>query len=136
MAVVSSCRARPEKAAPSRRSCLARCQRKPRQGAPGRSRSTTMAGEAILIVDDNAQNLKLARVVLAFEGYEVRTAVDAEDALRVLESFRPRLILMDLQLPGMDGLQLTRHLKASPAHRGITIIALTAYAMKGDDERV
>ena len=94
-----------------------------------------MAGEPILIVDDNAANLKLARVLLAGEGYEVRTAVDAEEALRVLRDFRPRLILMDLQMPGMDGFELTRRLKADPATRGIVILALTAYAMKGDEER-
>jgi CheY-like chemotaxis protein len=89
----------------------------------------------ILIVDDNAQNLKLARVVLTVEGYDVRTATDAEDALRVLESFTPRLILMDLQLPGMDGLQLTRQLRRDPAWQHVLIVALTAYAMKGDEEK-
>jgi CheY-like chemotaxis protein len=94
-----------------------------------------MAGEPILIVDDNPANLKLARVLLAGEGYEVRTAVDAEEALTVLESFRPRLILMDLQMPGMDGFALTRRLKADPATKGILILALTAYAMKGDEEK-
>ena len=94
-----------------------------------------MAREPILIVDDNPQNLKLAKVILAAEGYEVKTAIDAEDALRILESFRPRLILMDLQLPRMDGLELTRRLRADPARREIIIIALTAYAMKGDDEK-
>jgi CheY-like chemotaxis protein len=94
-----------------------------------------MAGEPILIVDDNAANLRLARMLLAGEGYEVRTAGDAEEALRVLQSFRPRLILMDLQMPGMDGLELTRRLKADPAMRGVLILALTAYAMKGDEEK-
>jgi CheY-like chemotaxis protein len=94
-----------------------------------------MASEPILVIDDNAQNLKLAKVILATEGYEVRTAVDAEDALKVLESFTPRLILMDLQLPRMDGFQLTRQLKADPKSRRIIILALTAYAMKGDDEK-
>ena len=94
-----------------------------------------MAGEPILIVDDNAQNLKLARVILSSEGYQVRTAVDAEDALTILESFAPRVILMDLQLPRMDGLALTRHLKSDPRHRDIVIIAVTAYAMKGDEDR-
>lgn len=94
-----------------------------------------MAGDPILIVDDNPRNLKLARVLLASEGYEVRTAVDAEDALRVLASFSPELILMDLQLPGMDGLALTRQLKADPARRQILIVALTAYAMKGDEAK-
>jgi two-component system cell cycle response regulator DivK len=94
-----------------------------------------MAREPVLIVDDNPQNLKLAKVILAAEGYEVKTAIDAEEALRILESFTPRLILMDLQLPRMDGLELTRRLKADPARRAIIIIALTAYAMKGDDRK-
>jgi len=94
-----------------------------------------MAGESVLIVDDNPQNLKLARVILAAEGYVVKTAIDAEDALLILESFVPRLILMDLQLPRMDGLELTRRLKADPTRRAIIIVALTAYAMKGDDQK-
>lgn len=94
-----------------------------------------MAGERILIVDDNAQNLKLARVVLVGEGYDVRAATDAEEALRVLVTFDPALILMDLQLPGMDGLELTRRLKADPSRKHILVVALTAYAMKGDREK-
>jgi CheY-like chemotaxis protein len=94
-----------------------------------------MPGEAILIVDDNAANLKLARVLLTGEGYEVRTAADAEEALEILRQFRPRLILTDLQMPGMDGFELTRRLKADPGLRGVIILALTAYAMKGDEER-
>jgi CheY-like chemotaxis protein len=92
-----------------------------------------MPNERVLVVDDNAQNLKLVRVLLLSEGYDVRTAVDAEEALRVLDTFEPVLILMDLQLPGMDGLQLTRQLKADPQRQTISIIALTAYAMKGDE---
>jgi CheY-like chemotaxis protein len=94
-----------------------------------------MAGEPILIVDDNITNLKLAKVLLIKEGYEVRPAVDAEDALKILETFKPRLILMDIQLPGMDGLELTRRLKAAPDTKDIVIVALTAYAMKGDEEK-
>jgi two-component system, cell cycle response regulator DivK len=92
-------------------------------------------GEAILIVDDNVANLKLARVLLQGEGYEVRTAADAEEALRILQTFTPRLILMDIQLPGMDGLALTRQLKADAATKNIVILALTAYAMKGDEDK-
>jgi len=99
-------------------------------------RTPHVAGEPILIVDDNLTNLKLARVLLAGEGYVVRTAADAEEAMAVLEEFRPRLILMDIQLPGMDGLELTRRIKADPAMAAITILALTAYAMKGDQDRV
>jgi CheY-like chemotaxis protein len=89
----------------------------------------------LLVVDDNAINLKLLVIVLAEEGYDVRTALDAEEALSVLETFRPRLILMDIQLPGMDGLQLTRLLKQDPARGDIRIIAVTSYAMKGDDQK-
>jgi CheY-like chemotaxis protein len=92
-------------------------------------------GEPVLIVDDNPVNLKLARVLLCGEGYEVRTAATAEEALALLPAFLPRLILMDLQMPGMDGFDLTRRLKADPATRGIRVLALTAYAMKGDEER-
>ena len=94
-----------------------------------------MPGELILIVDDSPVNLKLAKVLLTKEGYEVRTAGDAEEALKTLETFKPRLILMDLQLPGMDGLELTRRLKAVPETKNMIILALTAYAMKGDDEK-
>lgn len=94
-----------------------------------------MPGEVILIVDDNPANLKLARVLLASEGYDVRTAADADEALSILDSVRPGLILMDLQLPGMDGFELTRRLKDDPATRSIRIVAMTAYAMKGDDDR-
>jgi two-component system cell cycle response regulator DivK len=90
---------------------------------------------SILAVDDHPVNLKLIRVLLAGAGYEVRTAVDAESALTLLAGFTPKLILMDLQLPGMDGFELTRRLKADPATRAIVIIAMTAYAMKGDQER-
>lgn len=95
-----------------------------------------MAGEAILIVDDNPVNLKLVQVLLSSHGYEVRSAGDAEEALAVLRELTPRLILMDIQLPGMDGLELTRRLRADPAMRGVVILGLTAYAMKGDQERV
>ncbi len=94
-----------------------------------------MAGEPILIVDDNPANLKLVRFLLAREGYDVRTATDADEALSVLQGFRPRLILMDVQLPGMDGLELTRRLKADAATRDAVVLALTAYAMKGDEEK-
>ena len=89
----------------------------------------------ILIVDDNVQNLKLARVLFVGEGFEVRTATDAEVALEMLDAFEPSVILMDLQLPGMDGLELTRRLKADAARRKIRVVAITAYAMKGDEEK-
>jgi CheY-like chemotaxis protein len=89
----------------------------------------------ILVVDDNPTNLKLASEVLELEGYEVLRAIDAEDALTVLQRERPALILMDIAMPGMDGLELTRRLKADPDLRSIPIVALSAFAMKGDDEK-
>jgi len=92
-----------------------------------------MHSEPVLIVDDNPVNLKLVRLLLSYEGFEVRTAQDANEALAVLADFTPRLILMDIQLPGMDGLELTRLLKARSETRDIVIVAITAYAMKGDD---
>ncbi len=95
-----------------------------------------MAGKSILIVDDNPANMKLVRVLLSSEGYDVRTALDAEAALVQLRSSPPDLILMDVQLPGMDGLELTRKLKSNPATRNIKIVGLTAYAMTGDRERI
>src|SRR5262245_7222781 len=91
-----------------------------------------MAGDTILIVDDNAANLKLARVVLEDEGYVVSTATDAAEAVAAIEASPPRMILMDIQLPDLDGLELTRRLKADPRYAGVVIVALTAYAMKGD----
>lgn len=90
----------------------------------------------VLIVDDNPMNMKLVRVLLTGEGYDVRTAADALEALNILKEWRPLLILMDIQLPGIDGLELTRRLKADSATDQIIIIGLTAYAMKGDEERI
>lgn len=95
-----------------------------------------MAGERILVVDDNDLNLELMRDLLEGEGYRVRVAMDANDAISVLHDFRPRLIFMDIQLPGMDGLTLTRMLKSNPSMRDIRIVGLTGYAMAGDEQRL
>jgi CheY-like chemotaxis protein len=89
----------------------------------------------ILVVDDNPTNLKLVSDVLEFEGHEILKAVDAEEAQVILAGTLPDLILMDIALPGMDGLTLTRQLKADERTRGIRIVALTAFAMKGDDQK-
>jgi CheY-like chemotaxis protein len=89
----------------------------------------------VLIVDDNATNLKLASRVLESEGYEVAQAADAEQAQEMLKSAIPDLILMDIALPGMDGLTLTRHLKDDPRLRHVPVVAMTAFAMKGDEEK-
>jgi two-component system cell cycle response regulator DivK len=95
-----------------------------------------MPGEAILIIDDNPANQKLARITLSLEGFVVRTAEDAMEATALLEQFMPDLILMDIQLPDMDGLELTRRFKASSTTAHIPIVAMTAYAMKGDEQRI
>lgn len=92
-------------------------------------------GAIILIVDDNPVNLKLASDVLEIEGYSVVRAVDAEEAQEILKRKTPDLILMDIALPGMDGLTLTRKIKADRRLMGIPVIALTAFAMKGDEKK-
>lgn len=94
-----------------------------------------MSAGRILVVDDNPTNLKLASDVLDCAGFEVWKAADAEEALVVIQQQKPDLILMDIALPGMDGLTLTRQLKADASTRDIRIVALTAFAMKGDDEK-
>jgi len=94
-----------------------------------------MPGKLILIIEDNPINLKLAHVLLTKEGFSVKAATDAEEALIMLNEYHPALILMDIQLPGMNGLQLTKVLKQNPKTQNIIIIALTAYAMKGDEEK-
>jgi CheY-like chemotaxis protein len=81
------------------------------------------------------QNLKLASDVLGFEGYDILQAVDAEQAQNILATALPDLILMDIALPGMDGLTLTRKLKADVRTSRICIVALTAFAMIGDDQK-
>jgi CheY-like chemotaxis protein len=89
----------------------------------------------ILVVDDNPTNLKLVSDVLEFEGYEILKAADAEEAQVILAATQPDLILMDIALPGMDGLTLTRILKSDDRTRGIRVVALTAFAMKGDEQK-
>lgn len=89
----------------------------------------------ILVVDDNPTNLKLASALLQSEGHEVVPAGDAEQAQALLSERVPDLILMDIALPGMDGLELTRRLKADPRLRHVPVIALTAFAMKGDEQK-
>lgn len=94
-----------------------------------------MTTKSLLIVDDNPENLKLILMLLATCGHELVTATDAIQALAVIERQRPDLILLDLQLPGMDGLELTRRLRANEQTRSIPIVAVTAYAMKGDEDK-
>jgi CheY-like chemotaxis protein len=89
-----------------------------------------------LIVDDNAMNIELVSYMLEAEPMQVESAIDAAQAMRRIQASIPDLILMDIQLPGMDGVELTRRLKADPATRSIVIVALTAYAMKGDEAKM
>ncbi len=95
----------------------------------------SMPKKHILVVDDNPRNLKLAFDVLEDAGYEVVEAADAEEAQIMIDRNLPDLILMDIALPGMDGLTLTRKIKANERTKHIRIIALTAFAMKGDDRK-
>jgi two-component system cell cycle response regulator DivK len=90
----------------------------------------------VLIVEDNAANMTFAVFLLRSVGHEVLTALDAEAGLAVARTEHPDLILMDIQLPGMDGLEATALLKLDAATRTIPVIALTALAMKGDEERI
>ena len=94
-----------------------------------------MAGERILMVEDNALNLRLAVKVLEFAGFVVGEAATAEEGIASAQVEPPALILMDIGLPGMDGLTATRRLKADPATAAIPVVALTAHAMEGDRER-
>lgn len=94
-----------------------------------------MSKTRILVVDDNPTNLKLASELLTWSGYEIAQAATAEQAEASIKAQPPELILMDLALPGMDGLTLTQKLKADAATQHIRIVALTAFAMKGDEER-
>ena len=94
-----------------------------------------MPGECILIVDDNEMNVKLLRWLLEKHGYVVQTAFDAQTAREGIRAAHPQLVLMDIQLPDIDGLQLTREFKADPGLRSIPIVAVTSYAMKGDRQR-
>ncbi len=90
----------------------------------------------VLIIEDNAANMTLAMFLLESVGHTVLSATDAETGLTLARDEQPNLILMDIQLPGMDGLQATTVLKSDGVTRAIPVIALTALAMKGDEERI
>lgn len=94
-----------------------------------------MAGELILIVDDNEKNVKLARDVLRFAGFQTLEANSGEEAIELAQEHVPAVILMDIRLPGMDGMAAVGHLKDSTDTAAIPVVALTSFAMKGDRER-
>jgi CheY-like chemotaxis protein len=94
-----------------------------------------MKGKRVLVVEDNALNMKLFRIILGQAGYDVMEAVDAETALRIAREQTPHLILMDIQLPGMDGLEAMYILKQDENLREVPVVAVTSYAMPGDQER-
>lgn len=94
-----------------------------------------MAGEKILLVEDNPVNRRLAVFLLRSQGYQVLEAATAQEAFAILASEGPHLIVMDIQLPGMDGLEATKKLKEQPGTAHIPVLAVTSYAMKGDREK-
>jgi CheY-like chemotaxis protein len=94
-----------------------------------------MLKNSILVVDDTPVNLKLVRLLLSRNGFDVRTAATAEEALKVVKQFQPELVLADIQLPGMSGLEFTRRLRADPTSQNTVVVALTAFAMNGDEDK-
>ena len=94
-----------------------------------------MAKKNILLVEDNEVNRRLAGFLLRSHGYDVREATTAAAAFEMVEKEHPDLIVMDIQLPGMDGLEITRRLKEQPATAHIPVVAVTSFAMKGDREK-
>ena len=95
-----------------------------------------MPGELILLVEDNDMNRMLVRDVLTAKGYRIVEAETAEDGLRLAAEMLPALILMDIQLPGMNGIEALKHLRADPATRSIPVIAVTASAMTHNRQQI
>ena len=95
-----------------------------------------MAGELILIVEDNDKNRKLVRDVLTFKGYEVIESETGEEGVRLAREQCPSLVLMDIRLPGIDGIEVLRRLRAEPTTRGIPVMAMTASVMSEDRRKI
>ena len=95
-----------------------------------------MAGELILVIEDNEKNRKLVRDVLTFKGYTIVEAETGEDGVRLAKERLPKLILMDIQLPGIDGIEALRQIRAHDATRAIPIVAVTASAMDRDRQQI
>jgi CheY-like chemotaxis protein len=94
-----------------------------------------MGNRTVLVIEDNALNMKLVRSLLKMGKYDIIEAVDAETGIQLARERKPDLILMDIQLPGMDGLNATRIIKEDPSLKDVIILALTSYAMEGDDKK-
>jgi CheY-like chemotaxis protein len=94
-----------------------------------------LAGDVVLVVEDNDKNLKLVRDLLQLRGYQVLEAHTAEQGLGLAAEHTPDLVLMDIQLPDLDGVSALKRLRAEPPTAGIPVVALTAFAMKDDRER-
>ena len=95
-----------------------------------------MAGALILIVEDNDKNRKLVRDVLTFKGYAVIESETGEGGIRLAQERRPSLVLMDIRLPGIDGIEVLRRLRAEPTTRGIPVLAMTASVMTEDRQMI
>jgi CheY-like chemotaxis protein len=91
--------------------------------------------KSILVVDDEPANISLLTKLLSRRGYEVHTASSADEALEIAAKIRPRLVLADIKLPGMDGLEMTRRLKSSPETKDTVVVAVTAFALQGDEQK-
>ena len=94
-----------------------------------------MTTKTILMVEDNELNMKLVRGLIKIGKYRMLEAIDAESGIEQIREQRPDLVLMDIQLPGMDGLSATKIIKEDPSLKDIPIVALTSYAMQGDEEK-
>ncbi len=94
-----------------------------------------MANETVLVIEDNEMNMKLVRSLLQIGKYSILEAINAETGFQLAREHHPDLILMDIQLPGMDGLAATHEIKNDSAVKDITIVALTSYAMEGDEKK-
>ena len=92
--------------------------------------------KTVLIVEDNELNMKLFRALLEAHGYQTSGTSNGHEALNLVRQMRPDLILMDIQLPQVSGLEVTRWIKDDPELRAIPVVAVTAFAMKGDEERI
>ena len=94
-----------------------------------------MANKTILVIEDNEVNMKLVKSLLKMDQYKVLEAPDAETGMKLLQEKKPDLILMDIQLPGMDGLTATKIIKADPDMKDIPVVAFTSFAMDGDEKK-